>query len=255
MIKKVLRRLFDRAGYQIISKKYIPEPLLEGKNILQLDFDHVLSKYLTLQKGEKSVFSFLQIGAFDGVVSDPLYKYLQKFDWHGLMLEPQREPYHRLKKTYEQRSSITIKNVAISNVSGKAILYTLDGADLPPWTKGMASFRKNNILKHQYMFPDIEDYIRETEVDSITFEELLFHEYNFTNLDLLQVDVEGFDAEILNIFPFTRLKPHIIHFESKHVPKPVLEKLLYKLISLGYTVGADRQEDMMAVLDENRQQV
>lgn len=50
------------------------------------------------------------------------------------------------------------------------------------------------------------------------------------------------------MLPFDKLKPKIIHFESKHIPKDQLEQVLDFLISNGYKVARDREEDMIAVL-------
>jgi hypothetical protein len=58
----------------------------------------------------------------------------------------------------------------------------------------------------------------------------------------------SFDAEIIRMFPFSSLKPSIIHFESKHIPKENLENLLDYLVGLGYDIAPDRGEDMLAVL-------
>lgn len=249
MIKKVLRNIFKKAGYKITGTKYVLKQFLFPGNTLQLDFDHALSKYLIHSKRSDNDFTFIQVGAFDGVECDPLLKYLQRFDWTGIMLEPQPGPYNKLVERYSNRTGITVKNAAISDRSGRATLYTVEGNGLPEWTKGMASFNKQNIIKHDYMFPKINDHIKATEVNTITFQQL-FSDHSIKKIDLLQIDTEGFDAEILRMFPFERIKPNIIHFESKHIPKQDLEEVLDDLISHGYTIGRDREEDMIAVLEE-----
>jgi hypothetical protein len=60
--------------------------------------------------------------------------------------------------------------------------------------------------------------------ETISFETLL-DRFKWSKLDLLQVDAEGFDAEIIKMFPFDRLKPAIIHFEA-NILKAELENLL-----------------------------
>ena len=104
-------------------------------------------------------------------------------------------------------------------------------------------------MKHNYLFPKLDEYIRETHVDTITFQQL-FADYSIQSIDLLQIDTEGFDAQVLQMFPFNQIKPKLIHFESKHISKADLEKVLDYLISYGYKIARDRQEDMMAVLVE-----
>lgn len=220
--------------------------IADHKGSLQFEFDHVLSKYL-LEKDDPNQFNFIQIGAFDGIECDPLRKYLVKFNWKGILLEPQTIPFSKLEKLYEGREGIKVLQAAIAEKDGIAKLYTLTGDDLPSWAKGMASFSKENILKHEEQISGIEKNIELVEVPAMQLDSLL-NQYHIDQLDLLQIDAEGFDAVILNMFPFNRLKPTIIHFESKHIPKKDLENLLDKLISIGYVFASDRGEDTTCVL-------
>jgi len=249
MIKKLIKNILRKAGYKVSGTKYILKQFLDPVDIIQLDFDHVLSKYLLENPKPDDKFYFLQIGAFDGLQCDPLVGYLERFDWNGILLEPQPEPYIKLTERYRGRSRIVIRNAAIDRTNGKTVLYTVKGEGLPEWAKGMASFNKQNILKHDYMFPGLNNYVRETQVDTITFQQL-FADYEVSTLDLLQIDTEGFDAELLRMFPFSEIKPKLIHFESKHITKHDLEKVLDELISFGYKVARDGEEDMIAVLYE-----
>lgn len=249
-MKKLIKNILYKAGYRVIDMKYRLRPIVDQINVIDIEFDHVISKYL-LEKNDPSDFTFIQVGAFDGVECDPLRKYLLRFDWKGILLEPQPAPYSRLSSLYENRRNLSVLNVALSSQSGKTELYVVEGADLPEWAKGMASFDRNTILKHSYLLPDIGRYIRQIQIDTVSFGNLL-DDHSIESLDLLQIDTEGFDAEVINLFPFEILKPSIIHFESKHIPKNNLEQLLYKLINLGYSIAQDRSEDMMAVLTNSR---
>jgi len=247
-MKNIIKTLLSKSGYKIGSTKYILKQFLQEDHVLKLNFDHVLSEYI-LNKPAAEPFSFIQIGAFDGIECDPLRKYLLKYNWQGVLMEPQPKPFGKLKKEYEGRPGLNVLNAAISKTSGQTALFILEGDDLPEWSKGMASFDKHNILKHDYLFPGIEKYIRKIEIETISFEEI-FKMNSLQRLDLLQVDTEGFDAEIIFMFPFNKLKPSIIHFESKHIKKPNLEKLLDFLIENGYRFAYDGQEDMVAVLEK-----
>ncbi len=40
---------------------------------------------------------------------------------------------------------------------------------------------------------------------------------NLSQLDLLQIDVEGMDGELLKLYPFDLIRPGIIRYESKHL--------------------------------------
>jgi len=244
-MKSLIKSIFNRLGYRIQNTRFELKQLSSGNNRILLDFDHVISKFILDKSG--AGFNFIQVGAFDGVECDPLRKYLMRFDWRGVLLEPQPVAYNQLVREYGTNNNLKLINKALSDKIGEAELYILQGTDLPNWSIGMASFNKENILKHKDLIPNIESYIFKIRVETTTFSEVLnlFHE---KSLDLLQVDTEGFDAEIIYLFPFDQIKPAIIHFESKHIPQKKLETLLDYLTLLGYRIARDGDEDMLAVL-------
>ena len=248
MIKRILKNIVDKLGYRVNSNKYIPKPLQNKDNILALDFDHVLSKYLINKNKESDVF-FIQIGTFDGIECDPLRKYLLKYNWTGLMMEPQPGPFKRLENEYATRKGLVLLNAAIGKECVKSMLYTIESNHVPEWAKGMASFNREVILKHTSLFPHIEEYIKEVEVDTLSFE-YLFNEFAIKHIDVLQIDTEGYDANIIQMFPFNKVMPAIIHFESKHIAKAELKKTLDILLAKGYKIARDGEEDMTAVLHD-----
>lgn len=244
-MKEFLKKIVAKLGYKISSTKFILTSLEEDENLLKLNFDLVVAGVL-LRKNDPNDFNFIQVGAFDGITCDPLRKYLAKYNWTGLMAEPQPMPFEALQSLYGSFEKIKLLNAAIGHRDGDMKLYILEGDNLPNWSKGMASFSRNNLVKHAYLIHDIEKHIKEITVPIVTFNEI-FKIGDIKELDLLQIDTEGFDAKIIRLFPFTVCKPLIIHFESKHIEKNELDALLRELIALDYLVARDGSEDMLAV--------
>jgi len=238
--------MVGRMGYEIRSLKYIPKQFARDQDTLKITFDHVIYRHMAEKAGDDPFF-FVQVGAFDGKDCDPLYKFIGRYSWSGILLEPQPEAFGKLMALHGGNSRMTLVNAAIAKTESKVDFYILEGDDLPSWSKGMASFDIGNILKHRELIPSIDQHIRKTQVDCVTFASL-FSRYSITRLDLLQVDTEGFDAEVIYMFPFDVLKPAIIHFESKHLGKTKLEGVLDYLIPMGYRVAYDGAEDMLVVL-------
>jgi len=61
-------------------------------------------------------------------------------------------------------------------------------------------------------------------------------------VDLLQVDVEGYDAEVVRMFDFDRWRPSIVNFEHTHLSPRDHESAMRHLVSHGYqiaTTGVD----------------
>ncbi len=247
-MKKILKNILTGFGYRLSSMKYVLKPFQNEGNLLSLNFDHILSKYL-IDKCTETNISFMQVGTFDGIECDPLRKYLLKYRWRGLMMEPQPLPYKKLQDEYAGRTELVLLNAAISTECAKAVLYTLESNEIPEWAKGMASFNKEVILKHKPLFPDIEKYINEILVDTLSFE-YIFNKYAVKYIDVLQIDTEGYDAQIIQMFPFDKMLPAIIHFESKHIGKAELERTLDLLLAKGYKIAKDGDEDMTALLSK-----
>ena len=56
----------------------------------------------------------------------------------------------------------------------------------------------------------------ECVVNGITFATLI-EKHNVQTIDLLQLDAEGYDFEIIQSIPFTKVIPSIIRYEHKHI--------------------------------------
>lgn len=244
-MKQFIKKVFNSLGYNIHSTKYQINSLSNDQNRLSLEFDHVLAKHI-LENNKQDDFSFIQVGAFDGIECDPLRKYLTKYSWRGILIEPQPIPFGKLQLLYKDSPNITLVQAAVNSKADEMILYTLNGDDLPNWSKGMASFDKSNILKHINLIPNIENYILPLKVEAVTFKWLL-DENKINNIDLLQIDTEGYDGEIIKMFPFEITCPKIIHFEYKHIPLKQLNELILFLINKNYSVAMENGEDMLAL--------
>ena len=47
-------------------------------------------------------FFFIQVGANDGITGDDLRKYILKYQWHGILVEPVPYVFDRLIKNYKE---------------------------------------------------------------------------------------------------------------------------------------------------------
>ncbi len=243
-MKKLIRLALARSGYQIQSTKYIPRQLLNPDLLRVIDLDDIVCRRM-FQSGQ--ALTFIQIGAFDGVSTDPLYKYIGRYAWRGVMLEPQPRPASKLRELYAGNEAIVILEAALDRERGKRMLYTVESDAAPVWAGGMASFQREHIVKHAYLIPGLEGMIRELTVDCITFDDV-FDQLPSGQVDLLQIDAEGADAQILMLFPFERAKPAIIHWEIKNLTRVRQEECLEMLSGFGYRFARSGGEDMMAVL-------
>lgn len=196
---------------------------------------------------------FIQIGANDGIAMDPLRAEVACKRWQGVMVEPVPYIFQRLKQRYGDHPRITLVNAAIADRDAALPFYSLREIkpEEPVWEEYhvLGSFRKDVVLKHKYLIPNIEERIVEIRVHSQKFETLC-RQTGITQLDLLQIDTEGYDYEIIRRIPFTQFRPRLIVYEHKHLTpadRVACRELLHKHGYNSFEFGLDT-----AALDNTR---
>lgn len=242
-MKAALKNLIETLGYHVQGIRYTPRQLLDLSNLRVLQFDDLVCRRM-FELGRP--INFIQVGAFDGETGDPLRRYIEPFGWRGVMVEPQPGPAERLRTLYAGSKTVNVLQAAVAEAPGSRVLYTVDTEGAPTWAGGLASFDRDNILKHSHLVSDLEHRLREHPVDCITFD-MVFQALGADEVDVLQIDTEGADAYILACFPFERLKPSIVHWEVKHLTKAEREDCFDRLLGFGYRLAPSGDEDMLAV--------
>ncbi|SMD41892.1 methyltransferase, FkbM family [Aquiflexum balticum DSM 16537] len=207
-----------------------------------------LSEFLDSYSRENAPITFLQIGANDGFIYDPIQKFIKRDNWNGMMLEPQPHVFHEfLVKIHAKRPEIIPINAALANKDGKTILYTISFSK-ERWATGLSSFEKEVLLnkfkdgtiakkaaKEGIEIPKSEkDWIQEVEIDAISPESLI-KKFDGKKIDLLAIDTEGFDFEILKMLDLKAMNPEVIIYEEEHFNEKTKEDCKGFLIGLGYS--------------------
>jgi FkbM family methyltransferase len=138
----------------------------------------------------------IQIGANDGVKDDPLQGIIGQPGTRALLVEPQPACVKKLKDKYKENPNVIVVEKAVGAESGKLTLFTFeDNPDDSRQTSVFCSTDKQHLERWKSRLRIASNILSfETEVLPLTD---LIHEFNFTNLDILMTDVEGFDYEIL----------------------------------------------------------
>ncbi len=206
---------------------YVLKIYYKLNNRLFLDYrSRCLRKYL---KDNKKDFFVLQIGANDGFDNDPIHKFIMRYGWKGLLIEPQPKVFNKyLKKTYSRFPQISLLNAALSEGVSEKILYEVSFSD-HRWATGLTRFDKdsfselidNGYIARQAKMQGVDlpnsakDYFTPMKVRTVDFDFVL-RKYNIDKVDFLQIDSEGYDFEILKLFPFNKSKPRFINLEYFH---------------------------------------
>lgn len=230
--KQILKRLARSCGYRIT----------QIDNIRFFDFEALL--YFQLARSPE--FRFIQIGACDGVSFDPIYPFVTRNHARirGLVVEPLPDLFGQLQHNYRKFPSIVPVNCAIHNTEKEMILYRVDPArtdGLPEWSKGLASF--NN--QHHELTGIPRDVIVSERVACMSLPELMAA-YQYPRLDLLQIDTEGYDAEIILGIDYRALAPTIIRFEHglhvRTMTSETVERVADKLHQHGYELAIENSD-------------
>jgi FkbM family methyltransferase len=208
----------------------------QPERFVNVGFDFILGHYL-LRRDPEAPFVFIEIGAFDGVTEDPIHDYVMRFGWRGVLLEPQLRYFTALQETYRDRPELVLLNAALDRTSGTRTLYRIDDPDapgMPEWAPETGSFLPDSLLRNPGL-PNVADRIVSEPVETITFQDVLAHA-GTDQIDLIQIDAECYDAEIIEMIDFDRVRPPIIRFEHEGLSRKQYRGVTTLLCSLGYSI-------------------
>lgn len=191
---------------------------------LQVELGHLVAQLVLSQP---DVF-FLQIGAFDGRTGDQIHDYVTRWRWRGVLVEPQPRYFRALQETYAGHDQLTLHQVAVSERRETRTLYSIrDDDSNPDWAGQIATFDRSRL-------GDFEGRIEEQQVPCIPIADLLV---GVDRVDLLQVDVEGYDAEIIRMFPFESYLPSVVRFENWCLNRADHARAVSRLVDFDYRVA------------------
>ena len=198
----MINRILNRLGYTLINNDFLSRKYQEKKEFKPLD--QLFYKHLHKD------FFFVQIGANDGISHDPIYHLVTGEKVSGIALEPLPDIFKLLVKNYSGYPGVKLVNKAIHSTRKEMDLYLVNtkAGGHRKRVRCIESFRKDN---HRLSGIHEDDMITVT-VKCISFDKLLI-EHKITHIDLLQLDTEGYDAEILRMIDFQKIRPGIISFE------------------------------------------
>jgi FkbM family methyltransferase len=230
-MKTLLKAALARAGY-VLQRR--PRPLLKTPSAaLRFDLSYILA-HLLLRHPKPFV---VQVGAYDGVANEPLRDYIRRFQLPALLIEPQPDAFARLAANYADQPQVALCCNAVADADGPRELYQLNSStpELPDWAGQTATFRKEVLLSHRHAIADLDRYITAQVVQCRTFDSL-FRKHDVARVDVLQVDTEGYDYEILKLFPFDRYLPLLVRYEHFHLSVADQDACLRMLTRLGYAL-------------------
>ena len=203
------------------------------------------------KKNRKKNIRFIQIGANDGEIDDPINRFIKRDKWSGILIEPQKTIFKRLKKNYVGYPGLIFENCAVSEKREQKKLYKLKFTD-SRWASGLSSFDKKlielmieagyierNAKKDNIELPESkEDYITFDIVECYTLEDIIVRN-NFHNPDLIILDVEGYEEKIIESIDYDLISPKIIIYENTRMNEESRKNIEKKLSKYNYVFFND----------------
>lgn len=197
---------------------------------------------------KKDNFYVIQIGANDGITHDPIHKFVKRDNWKGVLLEPQSYVHDNfLKQVYKKNTGIHTLNAALGKTEGHQTLYKIGFCNMR-WATGLSSFNRENVekafsngfvhnqcRKNQIDLPPSSEWIK-TEKVMVISPQAIMEKYSISAIDLLQIDVEGFDYEVIKMFDIKKTQPKVIIFEHVHLSNEDIELSKQHLEQNNYVV-------------------
>ena len=238
---------FSLENVALMYEKYFQDVLnvYTNEGWYHIENDLKVGKYdQFFDKLESDDIFFTVVGAMDGVNHDNTFKYAFKNKhWKGLLIEPMKDYFEKLKENYEYRENLIFENVAISDSEGYEYMFRIpselvESGEVPPWSNGISTFYpEKNVMKEEHL---ISKAVKEP-VLCTTFENIS-NKHSIEKIDVLQIDVEGCDSNVFWQIWNLNYRPkliiiEIVNMQSKEKNK--IEKTLKNnLYTLSY-VGDD----------------
>lgn len=246
MLKRAVRQVLNRVGYEVVRANKHPSlgSFLEGALI---GMSSVLDRPLRI----------VQIGANDGVTSDPLASFLETMGRHvhALRIEPHPAVFELLKELHLGQAGVTLLNVAIDESPGTMDLFFLREDDWDRYRSvsgynptGITSTSRQHVAEHVARALKLSSIEADALIDSVSVRCMplsdALRESDFgTPVDVLQVDAEGLDDRIILSSNVDDLGFALINYEVKHLTDERHHILGEHLDGLGYRrLRFDRDE-------------
>jgi len=181
---------------------------------------------------------FIQVGANDGVRFDGLYPIVTSMRWSGLVIEPLPSAFLRLAANYQDHKNVIPLNIALHPSADTAVLYFVPNDRLfayPDYVAGTPSFNRDHVIRYGVNPDDISH----TDVKCMPLMDIV-NSYHLEDADYLQIDTEGFDAEIIKMIDFRTFKPTAVKFEWVNLSPREQEETMELLIKNDYNVEVSK---------------
>ena len=191
-------------------------------NRLNRQFHHQSPVYVGIRTHIRinAPFTFLQVGANDGISHDPFREFMIRSKARGIATEPVPEFHSLMRSNYASYRNVIPVNCAVGYPSSNLPFYAYTQPYLASKggskeLAGLASFNRQKLVDCLHPGDSPDTCIQEITIPVRTVEELM-HQNGFDRFDCLFMDCEGHEENILTHMDYSKVKPRLIVFEHTH---------------------------------------
>lgn len=194
---------------------------------------------------------YVQVGAHDGMLDDPIYPHVARGTWDAVLLEPGVTAFEALCRLHADRPWVKCLRLGASSAPGETSLFTLKPEArprYPKWTSGGASMDRDTLFSLMSLRrPDAQiDDILEEKIILKPLDDILA-ETEALDADGLIVDVEGHEEAVFQGTRFGDFLPDFVLYENIHLDPETSRPIRAQLRAADYR-GFDLQKDSLALI-------
>lgn len=230
MAEHPARRILRQVGLEIIRSTHPAAAYL--RHAPATAFESILLRTFPDLTG----LTFVQIGANDGVRCDPIHRFIDRYAWSGVLLEPLPVHFEALRRLHGANPRLRLMQAALDVEAGTRPIYNVRASGLPDWAQGLASLDLNRVRQAARDLGLDESAVTEEMVTTVTWQEV-WSSLHQRRCDLLLLDTEGYDIHLLRQARLEQHRPRIVHFEHACVSDEERIAFYRELLALGYEIS------------------
>jgi len=171
------------------------------------ELDIKLSKYLNQRDG-----TFVEAGANNGLRQTNTLYFEQNLGWRGLLIEPVPDLAEQCRRN---RPNCIVENVALVSNDFEGDSVTLRYCNLMSVVVGAMKSKEeeNEHIKKGCEVQRISTFDIKVKVETLS---RVLDKHNLADIDLLSLDVEGYEANVLKGLDFDKHRPRYILVEARY---------------------------------------
>ena len=200
--------------------------------------------FQAVEREKENGVKCVQVGAHDGRMADPLFLELVKGAWEAILIEPHPVYFAELQRRHANNAKIQCLNVGVSDEPGTMKLFHINedvAKGYPRGLRGCASLELERLeaaitsAETRHNLVRVDGDVTATDVSLFRLDAIL-SDQNWSDVDVIVIDVEGHELKVLNSFDLSAVKPSLLIVECNGANLVEEDEYVAVLQQLDFTV-------------------